>query len=113
MPTMADTESYCGKCGYDLSGLPVRGSCPECGQRYDTQARVGIQRTSRRQQKADRLLRRIRTIACFLAAGVVMGCAGLLSLKAVTPGKPLVAGAFLAVLCIVAGITSFLYERED
>lgn len=26
---------WCWECRYDLSGLPERGCCPECGSRYD------------------------------------------------------------------------------
>jgi len=34
-------EAYCAHCGYQLTGLPQRGACPECGQEYDPGSIVG------------------------------------------------------------------------
>ena len=31
VPPIAPTPFRCQRCGYDISGTPVGGSCPECG----------------------------------------------------------------------------------
>ncbi len=31
----AEDKRGCPSCGYELTGLPEAGQCPECGQRYD------------------------------------------------------------------------------
>ncbi len=33
--TTVARETYCPKCGYQLTGLALRGECPECGEAYD------------------------------------------------------------------------------
>ena len=42
-PTQAITESnlHCVQCGYDLSGSPVGGACPECGTPVQSSLNVG------------------------------------------------------------------------
>lgn len=34
-PATLGERAYCIKCGYQLSGLPQDGACPECGEEYD------------------------------------------------------------------------------
>lgn len=35
MLTSESASPVCSNCRYDLTGLPQRGRCPECGSRYD------------------------------------------------------------------------------
>jgi hypothetical protein len=46
---ISGTGFQCSRCAYDLSGTPVGGSCPECGQRVEQSLRAGAgQRSSGR-----------------------------------------------------------------
>lgn len=100
---------YCGHCGYDLTGLPRQGTCPECGHAYDVGTGRGISDGSRRRiQSADRL--RTILVASLIPAVILVG--GLLALFASRPKRVLALAGFLAGLCLLAAITSYLYEGD-
>ena len=110
----SDTSLYCIKCGYDLRGLSQRGSCPECGEYFDRETGQGIRSAaSRRQDKVDRMLVRLRTLCLLLGAIMVMVCSGLLGLAFGVWAKPLAIGGVFAAVFILAAITSYVYEKED
>lgn len=107
----------CGQCEYDLTGLPPRGACPECGQYYNMRTGQGISTTAGEQQRrADRIMARVRTILLLVAIVVVMGCGGLLSwLVHLAQGKwltPIVMAGMISVILLMAAMLSYLNERE-
>ena len=67
---------YCPHCQYDLTGLPPRGTCPECGQTYDAWRKHGPEpRGESSTQRGARLVRAV--IAGILAAiGLLLICLG-------------------------------------
>lgn len=103
----------CAKCGYDLTGLPERGGCPECGQPFNQRTGDGVKQELSPQQKSAKFMRRLRTIALALMAMGVMGCGGLLSLIAVHPRKPLVTGALLMLILLVCTVISYVTEKLE
>ena len=111
MPRIEDL--HCSNCGYDLSGLPDKSRCPECGQSFDVKSREGVVDHRYSQRRAELILRRVRTISLCVAAALVVTCAGLVSLTKKSPTKALMVGAVLAVVCVLAAATSYMYEKDD
>jgi hypothetical protein len=109
---MDDYLPQCSKCGYDLLGLPERGGCPECGNPYNLSTGQGMVRPVTPEERGAKLLGRLRTITLLGMAGFVILCSGLLSRIAVSPRKPLAAGALVAGLLIVLGVLSIFVERQ-
>lgn len=108
-----DRREHCGNCGYDLHGLRMEGTCPECGQFYDKFTRKGLgSRLTERQQKADRLLARLRTILLLALAGFVLLIGFVLTLVVTDWRKPVLISAVVASVFALAGLSSFLHERD-
>ena len=94
----------CPSCGYDLTGLPQRGRCPECGEPFD-QARLTrrVQAdpdTRRRQRRA----RQIRTASLAALAVVLVGI-GLGALA--SDPQAIVAGGAAVGLGAVTGLGAY------
>jgi hypothetical protein len=66
----------CGKCGYDLRGLPVRGGCPECGNTYDKNNFSGIANPNSMYQKSETIAFWLKILA-LIAAAVIDGLFGV------------------------------------
>lgn len=108
---MVDLEAkYCGRCGYELIGLPKQGRCPECGQVYDLVKGSGLGVGPK--HRVGTGIGRMRTVACGVLAVVVMLCGGLGALVATHPLSVLWISGFISGVCILALITSYLYESE-
>lgn len=98
----------CDQCGYDLTGLPRQGNCPECGQCYDLATGRGVSAPSRlgRSLHADRL----RTLGCAALALLVLVCGGALALLAKHPLEVIGFVGLVAILFALAALTSYFYE---
>ena len=72
----------CGKCGYDLRGLPERGGCPECGNTYDKNNFSGIAKPDNIYRKSEAVAFWLKILALVFGGMVVMGASGILSLFA-------------------------------
>ncbi len=106
--------ALCAACGYDLSGLPVRGNCPECGAYFDRVRGTGLSDNRAEQmQRSDRLLRRLRTIFLALGAVAFMGCGGGLALIANEPARPIWVASVFALVMVLAAVTSYVYEKDE
>lgn len=104
---------YCGSCGYELTGLRHAGSCPECGAEYDMGLGLGVaSEVSRRTERGEFFMRRLRTIALAL---ITLGVVGLTALIAwlTQSSKPIVWGVLFTAVAALATLTSFLYEKPE
>lgn len=114
MPHMpAVVDEHCGKCGYDLTGLPLAGTCPECGQVYDVLRHRGIRMAESSTQRGDRVAARLRTVAWGIAAVLCLGCGGGLAMVVPNADTAWLMGAIFAGVCVLGGITSYIYERPE
>ncbi len=103
-------NTNCGKCGYDLTGLSPRGHCPECGNLFDRGRGLGIKHTLTAEERGDRLMKLIRTIALALATLVVIALTSVLY----AAGFPKVLGIGLVTIVILglAAATSYISYRQ-
>lgn len=72
-------SAHCVQCGYDLSGSPDIGRCPECGQDYDRRTGKGIaSSTAIAHQRGDRIVTFIKVgvVVAIGVASVVVGIVG-------------------------------------
>ena len=102
---------FCSKCRYELIGLPPKGTCPECGQKYDVRRRIGVRYRETPEERGDRIMRRVRTgIYAFLAiASVVLGVSIHLAIKS---SNALTFGFFFAVVFLILTFTSYLAHTD-
>ena len=111
-------ERHCEKCGYDLTGISSRGTCPECGSFYDVltgKGLVGTSRTSQSVERGHRIMARIRTICLGLATLSILGCGGALwwvNRKLPDAERPFVIACVIGLVVAMATATSYLYEKD-
>lgn len=86
----------CHKCGYELTGLASRGTCPECGEGYDTQSQY---RTTQGSQHF--ISRHAAPIGLGMVAVLILICGGALSLVASN------SVSLILVTLAVAGLPAF------
>ena len=98
----------CHHCGYDLTGLPTRGACPECGKVYDTQS---VYR--QRDRPEHPLLRHIKPIALGAMALMILMCGGLLSLAAQDRLGMIVATLVIAALPAFGAFVYWWSDRHE
>ena len=108
------TERPCSACGYDLSGLPPRGRCPECGQAFNMLTGEGVA-DARARGKAARSLdfaARLRTLTFAFFAVATLAAGGVGALFAANPYRPLALAAVVGAVFVMAAVTSYLYEND-
>ena len=109
---MALDPPICGKCGYDLSGLGRQGRCPECGTVFNLATGKGVRSASDAMRRGDRLVRRLRTIACALFGVAMLACAGCLQWVRPT-GRSIWIGGVFAGMAFLAAVVSYIYEKDE
>ncbi len=100
----------CGHCGYELTGLPDLGECPECGN--DVGRNIGLRTSANARKPKAWPLKHLRTIFIALAGVCVIMCAGLISLAANSPSKVWASATVVLAVIAVAALLSFFSERN-
>ena len=89
-------ESFaCHHCGYDLTGLGETGTCPECGNAYNINVRLGAP------PRENMFIRYAGAILLGFVTLFILVCGGLMSLGA---REPL---GFLIAVLMVGGVFAF------
>jgi len=86
----------CHHCGYELTGLPDRGTCPECGKLYDKHS---VYRGQQKNEPA--FLRHMTWVGLGAFTLVVLMCGGFLSFQS---GWSV---GVIALTLVVAGVSGF------
>ena len=74
---MVESDPICGKCGYTLLGAPFKGTCPECGQEYDTALGIGLKKELSAVERGDRAMWWFGAITLGVMVCSSILCAGL------------------------------------
>ena len=91
----------CDQCGYDLTGLSERGTCPECGSYYD------VNKSQPSGVQLDHpFIGYLPAIAMGLLTVSILICGGLASLVS---SKPSTAIGTAVVFAVVTGFATFVY----
>jgi len=99
--------SNCSQCGYDLTGLPRRGRCPECGAPFD-QAQPAADAQN---AKAGRLQRYGPALLLAGLAAMCLVCGGLVRLNTAS-AWPVWTAVLISGALILGAVTSYLYKRH-
>ncbi|MEM6504821.1 MAG: hypothetical protein AAF711_05095 [Planctomycetota bacterium] len=91
----------CHDCGYDLTGLPPQGECPECGTRYDIHS---IYRATQAHEPA--FVKHVKWVALTAFTVMVLVCGGALSIQS---DRPLGVVALTLIIAGVSGFGAFTY----
>ena len=103
--------SYCGQCGYELTGLADEGQCPECGNRFNKRSGSGLRGDPNPSRRSHAFLRYLRTITIACIALCIMFCTGLTYLLKPTE-KVIYSGAIMTLVALLGVVTSFVYDRN-
>jgi len=105
--------AFCGKCGYELTGLHFAGRCPECGHDYDMGTGVGLSSdASRRAERGSFLMRRLLTIV-LLGVTLLIAAIGALTAWGMGSYRPAIWAGMFVALFGMATLTSFVYEKSE
>ena len=102
---------FCDQCDYELIGLPPKGKCPECGQRYDVNRHVGVRDQQTAEQRGVLIAKRIRT-AIFILMSLGAAALGLYVQIAGKKDYALAVGIFVAVMFLMAAVMSYMSQKE-
>lgn len=108
-----DNVDQCGKCGYDMTGLPARGTCPECGNAYDTQTRKGMADDPTTPRARAWYARHARTIVIVAMAAFSFTCCAGIAPIASNAERATATGTFIALMLMLAALASFFAERAE
>ena len=104
----------CEHCGYDLTGLPDLGRCPECGQSYSSWADAGRGGPRHADQPPPTWWARHHlSLRLFLSAPIVLLGTGCLSVLTTTDQYVLAVGGALGFLLLLGAVISYLFERLE
>ena len=112
---MRSGETYCDHCGYDLAGLNTQGHCPECGTYFNTITHENIRRPASaadQSRRAEAIVARLRTILCAALAALFTGISSVAFLVFAHDRLAGIAAVF-ACFCVLAAITSYVYEKSE
>ena len=104
---MEDTTPTCPTCQYDLTGLGISGTCPECGQIFD-KSRLGFRNQLNRFEAK---MARVRTIILVVLTLCTLALGALLQFTIWDQG--LASGSLIALVLGMAALWSFLTEKPN
>ena len=119
---MGGDDAICEDCGYDLSGLGMRGHCPECGRYFDTLTGEGLstasgsgpsEQASERYRRGERLVRRLGMWFMILMALGVLSCGGIFALFVDDWRYPMATAGIVALIFGLSGLSWYLGDDSD
>jgi hypothetical protein len=106
------TGKSCEGCGYDLTGLEMQGTCPECGRYRDAWSGEGLAGgVMDKHRRGDWVVRLFQTLGLLFLGVVILGIGALLSWKS-GHYKPLIPTAAISSLCLVSAVFTGLSLRR-
>jgi hypothetical protein len=106
--------TICHGCGYDLSGLGVRGRCPECGEYFDVTTGAGLEDAgggaSARDRRGERVARTL-TLGTLVGSATVALVGGGVFAIVREDWRPAIAGGMIALLLAVIAANYYLGEK--
>lgn len=102
----------CRKCGYDLTGMPNDGKCPECGLPYNVRRRDGVRLPESPLEKSNRLYARARTIILTSIGTILLGV-GIYSQFVLDHELAIYTVGFLGIMLLVGAAISYVSESDD
>lgn len=109
----SEKHEHCANCGYDLTGLPVVGDCPECGYEYGSWADAGVKHPRpKKPLRPSWVARHARSILLVMASAPVLFFARVLWWMT---GNDYVwrAGLALGFVIVLGAAISYLFERAE
>ncbi|MBI1336032.1 MAG: hypothetical protein GC164_03615 [Phycisphaera sp.] len=108
---MARTDkASCLQCGYLLRGLPDKGQCPECGEKYNTFSGENIADATTAGIRSQKIERKLATYSFGCAAAFFVVCTGVTAYLGSEPGVWI--GTFLLLVCALGTVASKLSETD-
>jgi len=107
------TGKSCGRCGYDLTGLDLQGTCPECGCYHDAWTGEGIALGAAmdKHRRGDWAVRLFQTLGLLFLAAAILGLGALFSWKAGNL-RPLGFTGVVALMCLAGAVMTGLSLRR-
>ena len=102
----------CDQCGYDLSGLGVRGRCPECGHRFNTISQAVRDKPTHPLRRPGMFAGQGLTVVLGAAVLVVLAIGGLLALRTPDPAWPMVTASVMALVLAMMAVWSYLASKS-
>lgn len=102
---------HCAKCGYELSGLPMRGRCPECGQVFDQIRHIGTRMPDTPEDRGSRFMRRLGQGFLVVAGGALLALSLTVAIlrRSMTP---MYVGGFIGAMMVVLGLVSWWTDPD-
>lgn len=101
----------CHQCDYELTGLGLRGRCPECGQYFNFATGEGVRQPPTVQEHQSRLFGRIRTIGLGVLAVAAVLAGTLGGRFTMHPDRAIAMGIFFGAILALACVVSYVYEK--
>ncbi len=104
--------AYCKHCRYDLTGLQDEGKCPECGHYFSVTTRRNVIGAPTPQDKVDRVLARVRTIAVASLGAMILVCGGITTIVQ-RDACALAWGLLIGSVFLLGAAVSYAYETPE